>query len=129
MTRFRKIYKTRANEARIPIQLGDVTVDAHFVNGNIRDNQYATLETSDTLTQFVIESSPLFGKKIFLEDSIEIEEPKPEKVLTLEDVTSLQEAREYMVKNYGVNLKTIISPNALKSQMKNHQVKFPNFQP
>ena len=129
MTRFRKIYKTRANEARIPIQLGDVTVDAHFVNGNIRDNQYATLETSDTLTQFVIESSPLFGKKIFLEDSIEIEEPKPEKVLTLEDVTSLQEAREYMVKNYGVNLKTIISPNALKSQMKNHQVEFPNFQP
>lgn len=127
MARYIKTYKTRSNEARIPLQLGDVTVDAHFVDGNIRDNQWATLTTRDSLTQYVIEKSPLFGKRIFLESSIEIEEPKPEKKIGLEDVTSMAEAREYMVKNFGVNPKAIISPNALKTQMKNHQVEFPNF--
>ena len=128
MARYRKIYKTRANEARIPLQLGDVTVDAHFVNGNIRDGQWATLETSDSLTQFVIENSPLYGKRILLESSIEIMEPEPEHELGLEDVITLADAREYMVKNYGLDIKSISSPNALKAQMKKHGVDFPNFQ-
>lgn len=128
MARYIKTYKTRSNEARIPLQLGDVTVDAHFINGNIRDNQWATLTTKEALVQFVIENSPLYGRNIFLESSVLIEEPEPEKELNIDDVTSLQEARDYMVKKYGIVANTIISPNALKSQMKKHQVEFPNFQ-
>lgn len=128
MARYRKTYKTRSNEARIPLQLGDVSVDAHFVNGNIRDNEWATLTTSDALVQFVIENSPLFGKRIFLDSSFMIEEPVVEPELTIDDVKTLADARKYMEKEYGVDPKTIISPNALKSQMKNHQVVFPNAQ-
>lgn len=128
MARYRKTYKTRSNEARIPLQLGDVTVDAHFVNGNIRDNEWAMLTTSEAIVQFVIENSPLFGKKIFLESAFEIEEPVVEPELTLDDVKTLADARKYMEANFGIDTKTIISPNALKSQMKNHQVVFPNAQ-
>ena len=128
MARYRKTYTTRANEARIPLQLGDITVDAHFKNGNIRNNEDAALTTSDALVQFVIENSPLFGKRIFLKDSTPIEENEEEKVLELEDVTTTAEARAYMERVYGVLQKTVISPNALKSQMAKHDVVFPNLQ-
>ena len=126
MARYIKTYKTRSNEARIPIQLGDITVDAHFLNGNIRDNQWAMLTTKDSLVQFVIENSPLFGNKILLEESVPIDEEVDEVDMKPEDVTTLAEAREYMEKVYGINQRSISSPNALKSSIAKHQVVFPN---
>jgi len=126
MARYRKTYMTRANEARIPLQLGDVMVDAHFHDGNIRDNEWATLETTDSLVQFVIESSPLYGKRILLKSSVLLEEPKEEVEMKPEDVTTLEEARQYLVKNFGVDRRSISAPNAIKSVMKGRAIEFPN---
>jgi hypothetical protein len=137
--RYRKIYKIKANEAKVTFKLGEVTVNGHFVNGNIRDNEWARLETSDPLVQLVIESSPLYGNKVMLDAAYEIEgseaeeqpkaEPKKEEPNNIHDtsyVTSQYEARMHMVKFYGENLKSISSPNALKASMKRHGVEFPN---
>jgi hypothetical protein len=126
MTKFRKTYKTRCNEAIIPFKLGDVTVTATFKNGNIRDNEWAKLETSDPVVQLVIEQSPLYGKAVLLDSMIEIVEEKPEPELTADDVTTLEQAREYLVKNFGMDKRTISAPNALKSAAKGHGVEFPN---
>lgn len=128
MTKFRKTYKTRCNEAIIPLKLGDLTVKATFKNGNIRDEDWAKLETTDPLVQLVIEQSPLYGKVILLDSMYEIEEPKEEPELTPETVTTLEQARQYMVNMFGMEKKTISSPNALKSAMKGHGVEFPNLQ-
>lgn len=126
MKRYRKTYKVRANEARVVFKLGDVTVEGNFHNGNIRDDEWAKMDTSDPLVQCVIEQSPLYGNKVLLESVSEIEEPKEEKRMEPEDVTTLGEAREYMVKNHGIDIKTISAPNALKSKMKEFDVTFPN---
>lgn len=128
MARYRKTYKTRSNEARIPIQLGDVTLDAHFTNGNIRDNEWATLTTSSSLAQFIIENSPYYGKRILLQSSVEIKEPKKEPELNPENVKTMSEARVYMSKVYGVDMRSISAPNALKSCIAKHGVEFPNLQ-
>lgn len=128
MAHYRKTYMTRANEARIPIRLGDIMVDAHFVNGNLRDNENATLDTEDTLVQFVIENSPMFGQRIFLKNQILIEEPVEEPELTADNVTSLADARAFLEKEYSVNPKTVISPNALKAQIAKLGLSFPNLQ-
>lgn len=129
MTKYRKTYKTRCNEAIIPFKLGDVSVTATFKNGNVRDNEWAKLETSDPIVQLVIEQSPLYGKAVLLDSMIEIEEQAPaEPEIKPEDVTTLEQAREYMVKTFGIEKRTITAPNALKSQMKGHGVVFPNLQ-
>ena len=131
--RYRKIYKIKANEAKITFKLGDVTVNGHFTNGNIRDNEWAMLETADPVVQFVIESSPLYGKKVLLDSAYEIEgsedEAPAKEQHTIADtsyVTTQYEARMHMVKFYGENLRSITAPNALKASMKKHGVEFPN---
>lgn len=124
MAKYRKIYKTRSNEARIPLQLGDVTVDAHFMNGNIRDNQWATLETTDALVQFVIENSPLFGKKILLDNTFLIEDEKP--IFDVEKITTYSQLRDYLVSEYGCDRNKIGSPNAMKARVKEFGIELPN---
>lgn len=126
MARYFKTYKTHANETRIPLKLGDVTLDAHFVNGNIRDNQWATLETSDPLEQMIIERHSLFGKVIFLEKQVEIEEPEEAADMQPGDITTLEQAREYLVRNFGVDKRSISAPNALKAVAREKGVAFPN---
>lgn len=124
-----KTYKTRANEARVIFELGSVTVDAHFKDGNIRDNVFATMTTRDPLVQKVIEASSLFGKKVFLESAIEIAEPvtKAETETTvLENITTMQELREYIASNFNINIKTITSPNALKAKVREFGLELPN---
>ena len=125
MARYRKIYKTRSNEARIPLQLGDVTVDAHFVNGNIRDNQWATLETSDSLVQFVIENSPLFRKRIFLDTVIPIVDESA-KDYKLDEITNKDELREMLMNKFGYDLSKVSAPNSLKARVKELGLALPN---
>ena len=123
-----KTYKTRANESRILFALGDVTVDAHFTNGNIRDNVYATLTTRDPLIQKVIESSPLYKRQVFLEKSVEIKEAvaAPSVNMELDKISTMQEMRQYLSKNFGIDIKAITSPNAIKARMKELGVVAPN---
>lgn len=124
---YQKTYKTRANEARILFALGDVTVDAHFKNGNVRDNVYATMTTSDALIQKVIESSPLYKKQVFLERSVEIKDVvKPSSNVELDKITTYQEMRQYLSQNYGIDPRAVTSPNALKARMRELGIVAPN---
>jgi hypothetical protein len=43
-------------------------------------------------------------------------------------VTSLADARAFLEKEYSINPKTVISPNALKSQIAKLGLSFPNLQ-
>lgn len=125
--RYLKIYKTRANEARIPLRLGDVTFDAHFVDGNIRDKEWATLKTTNPLAQFIIENSHLYGKTILLAcDPIPLDgEKEPMKP---EEVTNYQELREFLVNEYGIDRLKVSSPNAMKARVKELGIELPNMQ-
>lgn len=126
-----KTYKTRANEARIVFSLGSVTVEAWFKDGNIRDNVFATMTTRDALVQKVIESSSLYGRKVFLDSVIEIAEPKveePEKsaIDSLDKITNKDELRQYLANNFNIEAKTIIAPNALKAKVREFGLVLPN---
>ena len=126
-----KTYKTRNNEARIIFTLGEVTVDAHFKDGNMRDNVFATMTTRDALVQKVVESSPLYGKVVFLDRVVEIAEPKaeePEKsaIDSLDKITNKDELRQYLANNFNIEAKTIIAPNALKAKVREFGLVLPN---
>lgn len=125
-----KTYKTRANEARVIFALGSVSVDAHFKDGNIRDNVFATMTTRDPLVQMIIEASPLYGKKVFLESSVKIAEPEKKEtqttVSTPEKITNKNELRQYLADNFNIDPQTIISPNALKAKVRDLGLAFPN---
>lgn len=127
---YQKTYKTRANEARIIFELGDVKVDAHFKDGNIRDNVFATMTTRDPLVQKVIEASPLYSKKVFLDSAVEIAEPKKEEVKKAVDslaaITNKDELRQYLVNNFNIKANTIISPNAMKARVQELGLVLPN---
>ena len=123
MAKTLKTYKTRENEALIKLSYAGVPVSCHFINGNVKFGKWATLTTSNDIVQRAIESSRMFGRTILLESEVEIVE---EKKVELEDITTLQQLRDYLVSEYKVDRTKISSPTALRARVKELGIELPN---
>lgn len=126
MRTYQKTYKTNCNEARIPIKIGDINVDCHFRNGNVRIGQWATLTTKDAVVQKAIESSPMYGVTIILDKSVEYFEEEVKAAMELEDVTDLASLRNLLVEKFHIDRKSISAPNSLKAKVKELGLELPN---
>lgn len=125
--RYLKTYKTRDNEASIPLKLGDVSVTIPFKNGNVRKNEWATYTTADPLVQLVIEKSNLYGRSILLDSQHPIAEEETKKArMKAADVTNIQQLRDYLVEECHIERQKISSPNAMKAKVNELGLEFPN---
>jgi hypothetical protein len=125
--KYLETYKTRDNEASIPLKLGDVSVTIPFKNGNVRKNEWATYTTADPLVQLVIEKSNLYGRSILLDSKQPIVEEEVKKArMKAADVTNIQQLRDYLVEEYHIDRQKVSSPNAMKARVTELGIELPN---
>lgn len=126
--------------ARIPLTLGDLKINAEFKNGNIANRVPASLITNDARIQMAIEiNKNYFGRLILLEwthaepgDVAEKPTPaaapaqKEVKPLSLEDVKTIDDVKKYLIENHGV-AKNISSLATIKAKVEELGIVFPNY--
>lgn len=91
------------------------------------------LVTSNPRLQESIEKCPLFNKRIFIYRVVEeneeqnasanVEKPKVE-VVSETEVSSLNDAREYLVKKFGYTKQTLPTRRAINNAAKAHSIEF-----
>ena len=110
-----------------PIKVSFIPVSPHVSNCVAAMKGICSrLQTCNTEVQAALERHPLFGSHITLVQTIGTpEKPKSEKAPAKKEpkpkevkVTSPAEAREYLVKEYGIDPKKIGLLNAIKAQAK-----------
>lgn len=124
--RYLKKYKTRDNEAIIKLKYAGVDVTCHFVNGNIRVGKWATCETSNEIIQRAIENSDLYGRVILPDGEPIPIDAEEEQRIDPADITTVQQLRDYLVKEHKCDRTKISSPNALKAKVKELGIELPN---
>lgn len=124
--------------------------DAEKLSGVMRRSTY---KTESPIEQYAIEQHPLFKRgKIRLDSAVETEADirrekralenqkarvaaglqKPSEdgaeneVVTPDDITNIQQLRDYLVKEYDCDRQKISSPNALKGKVKELGLELPN---
>ena len=126
--------------ARIPLTLGDLKINAEFKNGNIANRVPASLITNDARIQMAIEiNKNYFGRLILLEwthaepgdiaeKSTPAAVPAQEEVkpLSLEDVKTIDDVKKYLIENHGV-AKNISSLATIKAKVEELGIVFPNY--
>lgn len=120
--------------ARVPLALGDLQVNAEFKNGNIQNGIPASLITSDPRIQMAIENDKrYFGRLIKLEWAHP--DPSDEKprgseaggtTMSAEDVKTIDDVKAYLIKNHNV-ARNISSLETIKNKVAELGLKFPNF--
>lgn len=124
--------------------------DAEKLSGVMRRSTY---KTESPIEQYAIEQHPLFKRgKIRLDSSVETEADirrekralenqkarvaaglqKPSedgaenKVVTPDDITNIQQLRDYLVEECGCDRQKVSSPNAMKAKVKELGLELPN---
>ena len=120
-----KSYKIRENLAHFNLTYGGVNVECNFKNGNIRIGQWARLRTSNEIVQRAIENSDLYGK-IILPDGKPIPLEEEKQTVDPADITTVQQLRDYLVKECGCDRQKVSSPNAMKAKVKELGIELPN---
>lgn len=126
-----KIYKIRANEAVLPLNLGKCKVTAHFKGGNLIAGKWATLSTSDPIVQLAIEQNPRYGRVILLDKVIA---PEPEfaegeekaEAKVVEGPTTINDVITYLKEVEGVEVTAMKTMAAVKKQIARLNLQFPN---
>lgn len=118
--------------ARTQFKLGDFFANVEFKDGDIVHGIPASIITKDPRVQMAIEMDKrMFGKIIFLEWKSGGEEKKGtgvsnKKSLTLEDVRSIEDVKQYLIENHGV-ARNISSVDKIKAKVEEFNLVFPNF--
>lgn len=122
------------------IESHGVKMKVHFTNGSVTAHGVApaTFTTSSKLTQHIIENSEKFKSgRIFIASSVELPRPaesaerageKEEDAPAIDkskiEVTSLAEARDYLVENHGVASSKLRSRAQIMEQAAAYGVEF-----
>lgn len=121
-----------AIERIIAVRIGKATMNITFSGGALDSSGVvpATFVTKNAFEQKVIENHPEFKSGVIkVLYSQDIDEPKVEeakKLLSVPEVTSLQQARQYLMDNMGVPMEKMQSKAKVLEAAKENGVTFPN---
>lgn len=120
-----------AVERIIAVRIGKATMNITFSGGALDSSGVipATFTTKNIFEQKVIENHPEFKSGVIkVIHTQNIDEPKAEekKLLSVSEITSLQQARQYLMDKYGVPMEKMQSKAKVLEAAKEKDVTFPN---
>lgn len=120
-----------AVERIIAVRIGKATMNITFSGGALDSSGVipATFTTKNIFEQKVIENHPEFKSGVIkVIHTQNIDEPKAEekKLLSVSEITSLQQARQYLMDKYGVPMEKMQSKAKVLEAAKEKGVAFPN---
>lgn len=137
----RKVYSYPGIAAGdVQIRVGKALIKVPFANGYLdkKMSRPAVYSTGDPVMQAIIESSDLFGRRIFLQNTYGSEdvEPAPVEAPTngaigdasvYPEVTNWEEAVKVLKAIPGVKVTSLRTPDSAKKVAESHGVVFPNY--
>lgn len=137
----RKVYSYPGIAAGdVQIRVGKALIKVPFANGYLdkKMSRPAVYSTGDPVMQSIIESSDLFGRRIFLQNTYGSEDVGPAPVeeptnVTVDaasvypEVTNWEEAVKVLKAIPGVKVTSLRTPDSAKKVAESHGVVFPNY--
>ena len=118
-----KTYRSRCN-ASFTLKVGKTYRRFSFDRLSYGGSSYTT---SDEAEQKALENSPYFGKSFFIESiqqEQETEKEAPKAALAVVEVNDIEEAREYLMNNYGYSGSSLRSKKAILDAAQEKNIEF-----
>lgn len=117
-------------ERFISVPLGKGSVTLHFQGGAIDSalRRDATFSTTNPVEQAIVERLPEFKKGVIrLVRTIGTEPAKVAEVGVIDEVTTLQQARQYLMDNFEVTIEELQTRANVKEVAAKMNITFPNW--
>lgn len=118
-----------AVERYIAVKIGKITKNIQFTGGSLDSAgvQPAVFTTKSEIEQRLVENHPDFKKGVIkILDTIVIDEAPAMESTAVHEVTSLQQARQYLMDKMGVSMERMQSKAKVLEVAKEKGVAFPN---
>lgn len=132
-----KEYRSRWNSYVLSLRIGKRAQRISF-EGFVRQKE-SYLRTDDKQLQQALETHPLFGTDFYLykdeTPAAKAEAKKAEvsksqdagdKPIIEESITEIMQAREYLIKNLGIDYRKLNTPASILKQAAENNIEFPN---
>lgn len=119
-------------ERFISVPFGKGSVTLHFQGGAIDSalRRDATFSTTNPVEQAIVENLPEFKKGVIKLTRTIGTNPEPEKVAEpgiVAEVTTIQQARQYLIENYEVPIEELQTRANVKEVASKMNITFPNW--